>query len=266
MFRRAPRVSRGVHGTSERQVSHFWFWGTSEDSRVRVGFFPRDFRVSEGFFWSRGARWRIGGVSEGFRVGSGSFWARGVQKRSLPVLVGNLRTSRANFEGFRGISERGLGSTEREALKMVTFGFWGISSEGWANPVARGSGGFRGFPEGGLGPSGQEGFKNGHFRFWWEIWGLPERISRVSERFPSGDWVLPSARRSKWSLLVSEDFRANFDGFWGISEGGLGSTGQEGFKNGDFRFWREIWGLPERISRGCERFPREDWVLPGARG
>ena len=53
----------------------------------------------------------------------------GAKKRSLPVLVGNLGTSRANFEGLRAISEWGLGSTGCEGLKMATSGFGGKSED-----------------------------------------------------------------------------------------------------------------------------------------
>ena len=73
----------------------------------------------------------------GRQVGDGR-----AKKRSLPVLAGNLGTSRVSFEGLRAISEWGLGSTEREGLKNGHFRFWGnpgtsranfegFQSEGW---------------------------------------------------------------------------------------------------------------------------------------
>ena len=39
-------------------------------------------------------------------------------------------------------------------------------------------------------------------------------------------------------------------GVWDFLAWGLGSSGFEGLKNDHFRFWRELWGLPERIFEG----------------
>ena len=202
------------------------------------------------FFRSQGAYWGY------FRFG-GTFWclsARGVspterskwfllvsegckgfwgiprvswvllgKRSSKTVTSGFGRTSRANFEGLRTISEWGLGSTGCEGLKNGHFRFGGFQHGGcfrwfpermhcWRIALAtahalwsyayvmrgkgRAAGGRRWAASGRRwgGKWAMVGLKNGHFRFWREIWGLPERILRGCERFPSGDWVLPSVR------------------------------------------------------------------------
>ena len=119
----------------------------------------------------------------------------------------------------------------------------GTSERGWGT--------FGDFPKGGLYSSDHKG-----------LIGATSGLEGISDVFRREGWVLPSAKRSKWFLLVSEG-RA---GFWGIPRVSRVLLGRRRSKTVTSGFGGKSWGLPERILKSCERFPSGDWVLPGVRG
>ena len=217
-----PKTSRAISEgfpTISRRVSEYLpqmfrrvpegFPTVSDGFRILAEDVPKGSRrFPEGLTnWTRRVVWD-------FRAWVGNFrWLsqrRTVFFRSQGAYWGYFR-----FGGnFWCLSARGVGPTEREAFKMVPFGFWG-------------SRGVLGDSEGFPSPSGQEELKNSDFRFWREILGTSranfEGLRVISEwglgsigceglkngpfrfgGFPHGNCVFPliSRKNALWAHCV----------------------------------------------------------------
>ena len=144
-FPRDFRVGIGFYRARGAQNGHFWFLRTSERISMGSEGFPREDWVLPGKRGSKTVTSGFGGKSEDFpsefrgvasdfRARTGFYRVRGVKKRSLPVLAGNLRTSRANFEGFQSegwvflVTRRSLGVTSGCVTGCVMFGSRGVNT------------------------------------------------------------------------------------------------------------------------------------------